>query len=149
MWSLSHTQCYPHAPQQSLEDKMVERVRNVIKHDRKRMPSSASSPSEATKRSKLSPEARKKDSLLRRYPTRAQFTEDASSIESLICYNFWARKGEATGFCSPPPNEVYISQPSSVLNDATSGKHILNEYPALRRQVVVRNGLFCHVWLIS
>lgn len=61
---------------------MVERVRNVIKHDRKRMPSSASSPSEATKRSKLSPEARKKDSLLRRYPTRAQFTEDASSIES-------------------------------------------------------------------
>lgn len=49
---------------QSWEDKMVERVRNVIKRDCKRMPSSGGSLSESTKRSKLSPEARKKDLLL-------------------------------------------------------------------------------------
>ena len=61
---------------------MVERVQNVIKRDRKRLPSSAGSLSENVKRSKLSPEARKKDSLLRRYLTGAQFTEDTSSTES-------------------------------------------------------------------
>ena len=61
---------------------MVERVRNVIKRDRKRMPSSGGSPSEGTKRSKLSPEAMKKDSLLRRYPTGVQLMEDAASTQS-------------------------------------------------------------------
>ena len=46
--------------QQSWEDKMVERVQNVIKRDHKRLPSSAGSLSENVKRSKLSSEARKK-----------------------------------------------------------------------------------------
>ena len=70
--------------QQSWEDKMVERVRNVIKRDRKRMPSSACSLSESTKRSELSPESRKRDSLLRRYPTGAQFIDDAANTESRL-----------------------------------------------------------------
>ena len=145
MWSLSHTQHYPHAPQQSWEDKMVERVRNVIKRDRKRMPSSASSPYEATKRSKLSPEARKKDWLLRRYPTGAQFTEDASSTEShLSAISSELEKGKPRdSVLLPLMKSTYPSGRPFVLNVATSGKHILNEYPALRRQVAVRNGMFC------
>lgn len=147
MWSLSHTQCYPHALQQSLEDKMVERVRNVIKHDRKRMPSSASSPSEATKRSKLSPEARKKDSLLRRYPTRAQFTEDASSIESHLSSEL--EKGK-------PRDSVLLP----LMKSTYPSRRLFSTMPLVASiswmsillfdvKWVVRNGLFCHVWLIS
>ena len=64
---------------------MVERVRNVIQHDRKWMPSSESSLSEgSTKRSRLSPESRKKDSLIRRYPTGAQFDEDVAITDSRV-----------------------------------------------------------------
>ena len=72
----------------------VERVRNVIKWDHKQMPSSAGSPSKSTKRSKLSPEARKKDSLIRRYPTGVQFTEDAASTQHC------ASESKTTGFRS-------------------------------------------------
>ena len=72
--SVSHRQYYAYI-QQSWEDKMVERARNVIKRDRKRMPSCGGWLSEGTKRSKLASDARKKDSLLRRYPTGAQLME--------------------------------------------------------------------------
>ena len=128
--------------QQSWEDKMVERVRNVIKRDRKRMPSSAGSLSESTKRSKLSPESRKRDSLLRRYPTGAQFTEDAASTEShLSAINTELAKAKPRdSVLLPLMKSTYPSRRLFVLNDASCAKHILDEYPALQRQAMVISG---------
>ena len=60
---VSHRQYYAYI-QQSWEDKMGERVWNITERDRKWMPSSGGSLSEGSIRSKLSPEAMKKDSLL-------------------------------------------------------------------------------------
>jgi hypothetical protein len=137
--------------QQSWEDKMVERVRNVIKRDRKRMPSSAGSLSESTKRSKLSPEARKKDSLLRRYPAGAQFTEDSASTEShLSAISIELAKAKPRdSVLLPLMKSTYPSRRLFVLNDATSAKHILDEYPALQRQAVVRSGTVLCVIVIA
>jgi hypothetical protein len=64
---------------QSWKDKMVETVRNVIKHDCKCLPSSDISSSEPSKRSKLSPENRKKAAKI--YPAGAQY-DDVASTES-------------------------------------------------------------------
>lgn len=121
---------------------MVERVRNVIKRDRKRMPSSGGSLSESTKRNKLSPEARKRDSLLRRYPTGAQLTEDAASTESHLSaiVTELAKAKPRDSVLLPLMRSTYPSRRLFILNDATSAKHILNEYPALQRQAVVRIG---------
>ena len=136
---LSNVQYYAYI-QQSWEDKLVERVRNVIKRDRKRMPSSAGSPSKSTKRSKLSPEARKKDSLIRRYPTGVQFTEDAASTESHLSAvsTELAKAKPRDSVLLPLMKSTYPSCRLFVLNDATSARHILDEYPALQRQAVVR-----------
>ena len=130
---------------------MVERVRNVIKRDRKRMPSSGGSLSEITKRSKLSPEARKKDSLLRRYPTGAQLTEDTASTESHLSAisTELVKAKPRDSVLLPLMKSTYPSCRLFILNDATSAKHILIEYPALQRQVVVRIGTVLHVCVIS
>ncbi len=124
---------------------MVERVRNVIKRDRKRMPSSAGSPSEDTKRSKLSPETRKKDSLMRRYPTGLQFNEDAASTKShLSAVSIELAKAKPRdSVLLPLMKSTYPSRRLFVLNDATSARHILDEYPALQRQAVVRKLCAC------
>lgn len=91
---------------------MVEKVRNVIKRDRKWMPGSVP---EGTKRSKLSSEVRKKDSLLQRYPTGAQLTEDTDSTEShLSAISMELAKAKPRDSVSSPSDEVYISQPSTV-----------------------------------
>ena len=121
---------------------MVERVRNVIKRDRKRMPSSANSVSENTKRSKLSPQARKRDLLLRRYPTGAQLTEDAASTESHVSAMSMelSKTKPRDSVLLPLMKSTYPSRRLFILNDATSAKHILDDYPALQRQAVVRNG---------
>ena len=107
---------------------MVERVWNVIKHDCKRMPSSGGSLSEGTKRSKLSPEAREKDSLLRRYPTGAQLTEDTASTEShLSAISTELAKAKPWDFVLLPlVKSTYPSCRLFILNDATSTKHILD-----------------------
>ena len=138
---VSHVQYYAYI-QQSWEDKMLERVRNVIKRDRKWMPSSGGSLSESTKRSKLSPEARKKDSLLRRYPAGAHFTEDTASTESHLAAisTELAKAKPRDSVLLPLMKSTYPSHRLFVLNDATSAKHILDEYPALQRQAVVRIG---------
>ena len=118
---------------------MVERVRNVIKRDRKR---SGGSLTQSTKRNKLSPQARKRDSLLRRYPTGAQFTEDSASTESHL-------SAISTELAKAKPRDsvllslmksTYPSRRLFILNDASSAKHILDEYPALQYQAVVRIG---------
>ena len=92
-----------------------------------------------TKRSKLSPEARKKDSLLRRYPTGAQFTEDTSSTEShLSAIATELAKGKPRdSVLLPLMKSTYPSHRMFILNDATSARHILDDYPALQRHAVV------------
>ena len=124
---------------------MVERIRNVIKRDRKRMPSSAGPASENTKRSKLSPEARKKDSLLQRYPTGTHFAEDSASTEShLSAISTELGKGKPRdSILLPLMRSTYSSRRMFILNDATSAKHILDEYPALQRQAVVSESVSC------
>ena len=91
------------------------------------------------KRSKLSPEARKKDSLLRRYPTGAQFTEDTSSTEShLSAIATELAKGKPRdSVLLPLMKSTYPSHRMFILNDATSARHILDDYPALQRHAVV------------
>ena len=119
-------------------------VQNVIKGDRKQMPSSTSPLSESAKRSKLSPEARKKDSLLRRYPTGAQFPEDASSTDSHLSAisTELAKAKPRDSVLLPLMKSTYPSRRLFILNDAASATHILDNYPALQRQAVVRN-VFC------
>ena len=88
--------------------------------------------------SKLSPEARKKDSLLRRYPNGAQLTEGSASTEShLSAISTELAKEKPQDSILPLMKSTYPSRRMFVLNDATSAKHILDEYPALQRQAVV------------
>lgn len=92
------------------------------------------------KKSKLSPENMKKNSLLRRYPTGAQFTEDVASTESHItAINAELKKPKPRdSILLPLMKSIYPSRRAFILNDATSAKHILDVYPALQRQLVVR-----------
>ena len=108
-------------------------VRNVIKRDRNRLPSSAGSLSENVKRSKLSPEARKKDSLC------AQFTEDTSSTESHLSAiaTELAKERPSDSVLLPLMKSTYPSRRVFILNDATSARHILDDYPALQCHAVV------------
>lgn len=126
--------------QQYWEDKMVERVRNVIKRDRKRIHISGDFHTQGTKRSKLSPEARKRGSLLRRYPTGAQFPEDSASIESHLSAitTELAKAKPRDSILLPLMKSTYPSRRMFILNDAISTKNILHEYPALQHQAVVR-----------
>ena len=106
------------------------------------MPCSGGSLSESTKRSRLSPIAKKKESLLRRYPSGAQLTDDTASTEShLSAISTELEKAKPRdSVLHPLMKSTYPSRRLFVLNDATSAKHILDEYPALQRQAVVRIG---------
>ena len=90
--------------------------------DRKRMPSSGGSLSESTKRNKLSPEARKRDLLLQRYPTGAQLTEDAASTESHLSaiVTELAKAKPRDAVLLPLMRSTYPSRRLFILNDATS-----------------------------
>ena len=144
--SVSHRQYYAYI-QQSWEDRMVERVRNVIKRDHKRMPSCGGWLSEGSKRSKLASNARKKDSLLRRYPTGAQLTEDTASTESHLAAisSELAKAKPRDSILLPLMRSTYPSRRLFILNDATCAKHVLDDYPALQRQAVVRIKTACSV----
>jgi hypothetical protein len=106
------------------------------------MPSSCSSLSESTKRSRLSPDGRKRDLLLRRYPTGAQLTEDTASIEShLSAISTELMKAKPRdSVLLPLMKSMYPSRRLFILNDAGSAKNVLDEYPALQHQAVVSIG---------
>lgn len=97
------------------------------------MPSSGGSISESTKRSKLSPEARKKDSLLRRYPTGAQFTEDTASTESHFSAisTELAKAKPQDSVLLPLMKFTYPSRQLFILNKATSAQLFQRYDPSL------------------
>ena len=123
---------------------MVERIQSIIKCDRKQMPSCSGSLSEGTKWSKCSSEVRKKDLLLQRYPTGAQLMEDTASTEShlsSISKELVKAKPQDSILLSLMKSTcTYSSHQLFILNDASSAKCSLEEYPALQHQVMVRIG---------
>ena len=135
---VSHGQYYAYI-QQSWEDKMVKRVPNVIKSYCKQMPSSGGSLSESTEGASFLLKPGKKRFIVMKV---SQLTEDTASTESHLSAlsTELAKAKPRDSVLLPLMKSTYPSHRLLFLNDATSAKHILNEYPALQRQTVVRIG---------
>ena len=118
---------------------MVERVRNIIKRDRKRIPCDTSVP--ATKKAKVSPETRKKDGLLRRYPIGVTWPqEDGVSFDQhmrAIAAEMNKAKPRDTVIL-PLMKSTYRNRRMFIENDAKNVQEILNKCcSALKRPAVV------------
>ena len=120
---------------------MVERIRNAIKHDRKRNP--ASSFAASVKRSKTCADDKKKDGMLRRYPSGVEGLEDSSSLDSHVSA-IAAELGKTKprdSILLPLMRSSYQTRRLFVLHEAQDVRSILDEWPALKRQALVRGNV--------
>ena len=126
--------------QQSWSDKMVERVRNVIKRDCKRTKQSVEedeSPAPKQKRSK------KAVDLLRRYPVNVTSTldlmPDRHSVEELkrAIENELAKGRPRDLVLAPLLKSTYEERRMHILSVTASVEGFLTEYPALARPAMV------------
>ncbi len=122
---------------------MVERVRNVIKRDRKRM--SGSTAETPQKRSKITSEQKCREILQKRYPTGANIREDQSSTQSHLSAmgNELSKAKPRDAVLLPLMKSTYPSRRIFVLNEAVCARQILDIYPALKRPTIVRIFLHC------
>ena len=123
--------------QQSWADKMVERVRNVIKRDSKK---AKGAPCEEVPE----PKRRKKGTdLLRRYPVNSNTPTDSSeNTESLELHKKaigteLARAKPRDSVLLPLMRSTYGERRMFILNEETSVRGILQKYQALSRPAVV------------
>lgn len=117
---------------------MVERVRNVIKRDRKR--SSSINEGSQEKRTKMSTEQKSREALQKRYPTGTNVSEDPSSTQSHLSAisTEMSKAKPRDSVLLPLMRSTYPSRRLFVLNEAVCARQLMEMYPALKRPAVVR-----------
>ena len=114
---------------------MLARVRNLIKADRKKNPTSAGYPSSPKRHCKAAA-----DLLLRRYPVMQQASlEDTESIaqHKKAMSEEMAKVKPRESIVLPLMKMSYQNRWDFICNEAKSVQEILGEYPALRRLAIV------------
>ncbi len=118
---------------------MVERIRNAIKNDRKRS-LSTSSDAASVKRCKPGTEDKKKDCLLRRYPSGVEGLEDCSSTQSHVSAitTELQKANPRDTILLPLMMSSYHTRRLFILHEARDVRNIFGQWPALKRQALVR-----------
>ena len=126
--------------QQSWSDKMVERVRNVIKRDSKKVKRECPDPVE----NESEPKRKKKaaDQLLRRYPVNNTAFVTNENLESIQQHNKalaieLSKNNPRDSVLLPLMKSTFMERRMFILNEAVSVKDILTKYKALCRPAVV------------
>ncbi len=124
--------------QQSWVDKMITRVRNVVKRDKIRSPNAATElPNAKRKASKVT---KGKELLLRRYPVGIEVsTEDHESLEvhKKALSDELAKAKPRDSVLLPLFKAIYYERRMFIQSEATSVKQIIEKYPALTRRAIV------------
>lgn len=128
---------------------MLARVRNLIKADRKKNPTSTAHPQSPKRQCKAAA-----DLLLRRYPVMQQASlEDAESIaqHKKAMSEEMARAKPRDSILLPLMKMSYQNRWDFIRNEVQPVQEILQEYPALQRPAVVRyvTKLSCTVLLTT
>ena len=125
--------------QQSWADKMINRIRNVIKRDCKKTKRAVQEPD-------IQPDAKRRKKgfdLLRRYPVNsggsACVAEDAASLEEhkKVIATELGKARPRDSVLLPLMKSTYGERRIYILNEATSVAVILTNHPALSRTTIV------------
>jgi hypothetical protein len=115
---------------------MLERVRNVIKIDRKKARQSGEDASTSSPRKRQKRDS-EKQSLIRRYPVSSSSPlVDAASTEKNVDEEM-AKAKPRDSVLLPILKTLYGDRRMYIMNDAGSVQEILSCYPALKRLAVV------------
>ncbi|ORU90789.1 MAG: hypothetical protein A6F71_07510 [Cycloclasticus sp. symbiont of Poecilosclerida sp. M] len=122
---------------------MVERVRNVIKHDTKKTKRPLSISDEDT-----TPKRRKGSGILKRYPIIQSELEDEATLsqhKAAITTELSKNKPRDTVLL-PLMKSTFGERRMFILNEATSVRNILSVYPSLHRPAIVSIMICMHAW---
>lgn len=137
--------------QQSWVDKMITRVRNVVKRDKTKRPSLCADLPAAKRKS----DTKCKDQLLRRYPIAINSevsVEDPDSIEvhKKAIADELAKSKPRDNVLIPLLKSIYHERRLFIQSEATCVKQIIERYPALPRRplqvICLCVPTSCNVW---
>ena len=121
--------------QQSWSDKLVERIRNVIKYDNKKARKAGREPPSSPKRHKKAANA----SLIRQYPVSSYDMSDAATTEkhNKAILDELKKSRPRDTMLLPLLKSTFGERRMFIMNEATSVADVLSKHPALSRTAVV------------
>ena len=121
--------------QQSWVDKMITRLRNVVKRDKLKRPSSSAEVPHAKR--KKSKEQKAKEQLLRRYPVGIEVIVEDSDVHKKAITDELAKSKPRDTVLLPLFKSTYHERRLFIQNEATSAQQIKEKYPGLCLRPIV------------